>query len=227
MKRIIVCCDGTWNADDTQTSDTNVALLAKAIHGSQQTSGVLQIVLYLRGVGTTGLKFETFIDGVTGVGVDDNIRSAYQFISQNYIPGDEIYLLGFSRGAFTARSLSGLITACGILFRESLGALPNAWVYYRSPKPHSPAAFAEKYSAQCHRDPQITFLGVWDTVGSLGIPSSLLATSNKEEFAFHDTNPSPFVKRGVQALAIDEHRHDFIPTFWTGPIPAGVTIQQV
>jgi uncharacterized protein (DUF2235 family) len=122
--------------------------------------------------------------------VDDNIRSAYQFIAQNYVPGDEIYLFGFSRGAFTARSLAGLITACGILLCQSLGALPDARIYYRSPKPHSPAAFATKYCVQCHLDPSITFLGVWDTVGSLGIPGSLLAASNKEKFAFHDTNPS-------------------------------------
>ena len=227
MKRIIVCCDGTWDADDTQTNDTNVALLARSVHGAQQTGGILQIVLYLRGVGTTGLKLETFIEGATGIGVDDNIRSAYQFISQNYIPGDEIYLFGFSRGAFTARSLAGLITACGVLYREALCALPDAWIYYRSPKPHSPAAFAAKYNLKSHVDPQITFLGVWDTVGSLGIPGSLLAASNKEKFAFHDTSPSPLLKHAVQALAIDEHRHDFSPTFWTGAVPPGATIQQV
>jgi uncharacterized protein (DUF2235 family) len=227
MKRIVVCCDGTWNADDTQTDETNVAILARSIHASQQTGGILQIVLYLRGVGTSGLKLESWIEGATGVGVDENIRSAYQFIAQNYVSGDEIYLFGFSRGAFTARSLVGLITACGILFRQSLSALPDAWIYYRSPKPHSPAAFAQKYNVQSHIDPAITFLGVWDTVGSLGIPGSVLAASNKEKFAFHDTSPSPLVKRAVQALAIDEHRHDFTPTFWTGEAPAGVSIQQV
>jgi uncharacterized protein (DUF2235 family) len=84
VKRIIVCCDGTWNNDDLQTDDTNVALLARAIHGSQQTDGIIQIVLY-RGVGTTGLKLETWIEGATGLGIDDNIRSAYQFIAQDYL----------------------------------------------------------------------------------------------------------------------------------------------
>ena len=227
MKRIVVCCDGTWNADDTQTDDTNVALIARSVHGSQQTGGVLQIVLYLRGVGTSGLKLESFIEGATGVGVDDNIRSAYQFICQNYVPGDEIYLFGFSRGAFTVRSLAGLITACGVLFRQSLEALPEAWKYYRSPKPHSPATFAKQCLAQCHIKPELTFLGVWDTVGSLGIPGSLLASKNKELFAFHDTSPSPLVKRGAHALAIDEHRHDFTPTFWTGELPQDATIEQV
>src|SRR5260370_21313371 len=116
MKRIVVCCDGTWNADDTQTEDTNVAIIARSVHGSQQTGGVLQIVLYLRGVGTSGLKLESFIEGATGVGVDDNIRSAYQFISQNYAPGDELYLSRFSRGAFPLPTLAGLITACAVLF---------------------------------------------------------------------------------------------------------------
>jgi uncharacterized protein (DUF2235 family) len=227
VKRIIVCCDGTWNADDSQTDDTNVAIMARSIHGSQETGGIIQIVLYVRGVGTTGLKLETWIEGATGVGIDDNIRSAYQFICQNYLPGDEIYLFGFSRGAFTARSLAGLITACGILYRQSLGSLPDAWAYYRSPKPHSPAAFAAQYKVQSHLEPSITFLGVWDTVGSLGIPGSLFTADNKAKFAFHDTSPSPVVKRGVQALAIDEHRHDFTPTFWTGVAPPGVSIQQV
>jgi uncharacterized protein (DUF2235 family) len=227
VKRIIVCCDGTWNNDDLQTDDTNVALLARAIHGSQQTDGIIQIVLYLRGVGSTGLKLETWIEGATGLGVDDNIRSAYQFIAQNYLPGDDIYLFGFSRGAFTVRSLAGLITACGILYRQSLAALPDAWAYYRSPKPHAPTTFASKYQVQTHSDAEVRFLGVWDTVGSLGIPGNLLAEANKQKFAFHDTTPSRIVRTGVQALAIDEHRHNFTPTFWTGAAPPGVTIEQV
>jgi uncharacterized protein (DUF2235 family) len=227
MKRIVVCCDGTWNNDDLQTNDTNVSRMARAIHGSQQTGDILQIVLYLRGVGTTGLKLETWIEGATGLGVDDNIRSAYQFIAQNYVPGDEIFLFGFSRGAFTARSLAGLVTACGILKRSSLGSLPNAWAYYRSPKPHSPKAFANSCSVDCHLDAEIKFLGVWDTVGSLGIPASLLAEANKQKFAFHNTSPSPIVKNGFHAMAIDEHRHTFTPTYWTGALPPGTFIKQV
>jgi hypothetical protein len=89
MKRIVVCCDGTWNADDSQTNDTNVAILARAIHGSQQTGGILQIVLYLRGVGTTGLKLETWIEGATGIGVDDNIRSAILRTLRRAVTGRE------------------------------------------------------------------------------------------------------------------------------------------
>lgn len=96
MKRIVVCCDGTWNNDDLQTEDTNVAQIARSIHGSVNTGGAtFQIVLYLRGVGTSGLKLETFVVGATGLGIDDNIRSGYQFIARNYVPGDEIFLFGF------------------------------------------------------------------------------------------------------------------------------------
>src|SRR5262249_10206108 len=141
MKRVIVCCDGTWNDAESQRSETNVARIARAIHATQSTGGVLQIVLYLRGVGTSGLHAETLVEGATGLGIDENIRSAYMFIAQNYIPGDEIFLFGFSRGAFTARSLAGFISACGILKRQRLGDIARAWAYYRCPKPHSARDF--------------------------------------------------------------------------------------
>jgi uncharacterized protein (DUF2235 family) len=226
MKRIVVCLDGTWNSDDTQTTDTNVSQIARAIHGSQETGGILQIVLYLRGVGTTGLKMDTLYQGAVGLGVDDNIRSAYQFIAQNYVPGDEIYLFGFSRGSFTARSLAGLITACSILKRQSLGSLPDAWAYYRSPKPHSPDAFAKQYKVDVHEGVTIKFVGVWDTVGSLGIPGGLWGF-DKSKFAFHDTSPSRIVLNAFHAMAVDEHRRDFTPTYWTGTPPQGTNIIQV
>lgn len=99
VKRVIVCCDGTWNDTDNQSADTNVFRMARAIHATQDTKGVPQIVLYLSGVGTSGLRIERMVEGATGFGVDDNIRSAYMFIAQNYLPGDEIFLFGFSRGA--------------------------------------------------------------------------------------------------------------------------------
>src|SRR5262249_6867973 len=127
MKRLIVCCDGTWNDTDNKRTDTNVFRIAKAIHGSRRTGSVLQIVLYLRGVGTSGLKAETWIDGGIGLGVNENIRSGYMFIAQNYVPGDEIFIFGFSRGAYTARSLVGFLNACGVLKRENLADLPDAW----------------------------------------------------------------------------------------------------
>jgi uncharacterized protein (DUF2235 family) len=226
MKRIIVCCDGTWDDTDNQSADTNVFRMARAIHATQQTD-VMQIVLYLRGVGTSGLRIERLVEGATGLGVDDNIRSAYMFIAQNYAPDDEIFLFGFSRGAYAARSLAGLVNACGILRRQRLEDLPSAWRYYRAPGSHSPLEFKQRYMTDCHIDVKIKFLGVWDTVGALGIPGHLFSAENAAKFAFHDTGPCAVVQHGCHALAIDEHRHDFVPTLWTEPAPAGVEIEQV
>jgi uncharacterized protein (DUF2235 family) len=227
MKRVIVCCDGTWDDTDNQSADTNVFRIARAIHATQETGGVLQIVLYLSGVGTSGLQFEKLVAGAIGVGVGDNIRSAYMFIAQNYLPGDEIFLFGFSRGAFTARSLAGLVNACGILKRQNLGDLPNAWAYYRTTGSHTPQEFKQRYDTDCHTDAKIKFLGVWDTVGALGVPGHLFSAENAAKFAFHNTGPCAVIEHGCQALAIDEHRHDFVPTLWTEPAPEGVRIEQV
>ena len=165
MKRLVVCCDGTWNAADAKSAQTNVFKIATAIHANQGATGTTQVVLYLRGVGTTGLAIGDMIEGAIGFGIDEPIRSAYMFLAQNYIPGDEIFLFGFSRGAFTARSLVGLINAVGLLKRQSLPMIEDAWDYYRSPKPHSPAAFMTKSGADCHLSVTTKFLGVWDTVG--------------------------------------------------------------
>jgi uncharacterized protein (DUF2235 family) len=188
----------------------------------------MQVVLYLRGVGTSGLQTEVLVEGAIGLGIDENIRSAYMFIAQNYLPGDEIFLFGFSRGAYTARSLAGLIAACGILKRQKLGDIGKAWTYYRTALlPHSPQEFIRLYQTEAHQDAEIKFLGVWDTVGALGIPGQILVSLNHALYGFHDTSVCALVKRGCHALAIDEHRNEFVPTLWTGALPAGVRIDQV
>ena len=228
MKRLVVCCDGTWNSADSQGTETNVARIARSIHATQGTGGVMQVVLYLRGVGTSGLQAEVLVEGAIGLGIDENIRSAYMFIAQNYVPGDEIFLFGFSRGAYTARSLSGLIAACGILKRQKLGDIGKAWTYYRTaPPPHSPQEFVLLCQTETHQEAEINFLGVWDTVGALGIPGQILASLNHALYGFHDTAACALVKRGCHALAIDEHRNEFVPTFWTGTLPMGARIDQV
>ena len=228
MKRLVICFDGTWNNADDERADTNVALLARAIHSTVATGGIPQSVLYLRGVGTAGLQAEVIFEGATGLGVDENIRSGYMFIAQNYLPGDEIFLFGFSRGAFTARSLSGLINACGILKRQKLGDLGQAWTYYRSPGPHSPADFMNRYQSESHVGAEINFLGVWDTVGALGIPGELFSSFDHDKYGFHDTGPCKSVKHGCHALAIDEHRNEFVPTLWTGALASDTqVIEQV
>lgn len=228
MKRLVVCCDGTWNDADSQSPETNVALLARSVHATQDTGGIMQVVLYLRGVGTSGLQTEVLIEGATGLGIDENIRSAYMFIAQNYLPGDEVFVFGFSRGAYTARSLAGFIGACGVLKRQRLGDLAKAWHYYRKgPMPHTPQEFARINQSDAHTDATIKFLGVWDTVGALGVPGQILAGLNHDLYGFLDTGPCAVVQHGYHALAIDEHRDEFVPTLWTGKAPAGVTIEQV
>lgn len=227
-KRIVICFDGTWNSADSGGADTNVARISRAIHANAGTGGVPQLVLYLRGVGTTGLDADKIFDGATGLGIDDNIRSGYMFLAQNYVPGDEIYLFGFSRGAFTARSLVGLVAAAGLLKRQSLGALGAAWKYYRTDKPHSPQDFLRQTpGADSHVDAAITFLGVWDTVGSLGVPGHVFDLINHKFYGFYDTGLCPIVRKACHALAIDEHRDTFVPTLWTGKLPANSSVEQV
>lgn len=237
-KRLIVCFDGTWNAEDSERSETNVAKIARAIRGS--SGDMPQLCMYLRGVGTSGTELQRLIAGAIGMGVEDNIRSAYMFLAQNYLPSrkengrdveaDEIYLFGYSRGAYTARSLAGFINSCGLLKRQSLGHILAAWKYYQSGGKRSPEDFIKKNAergVQTHLDAIIDFLGVWDTVGALGIPVGLLGQFSKGIHAFHDTEPCKRVRFGAQALAIDESRDEFVPTLWTGKAHPGTEIEQV
>lgn len=229
-KRLALFFDGTWNAADSKGDETNVARLARAVRG---TSGDKpQIALYLRGVGTSGPWLRQFLDGATGDGVDDNIRAGYMFLCQNYLPGDEIYLFGFSRGAFTARSLAGFIGKCGLLKRNQLGLIRTAWAYYRRRQAgRTPEAFNLENGGTAadpiNHAPRVRFIGVWDTVGALGIPQKVIDPASAHEYEFHDTSPGSVIEIGRHALAIDERRDAFVPTLWTQPVPAGTNIQQV
>jgi hypothetical protein len=226
MKRLVVCLDGTWNSVDSGAGETNVARMARAVSASSLDQGTAQLTLYLRGVGSTGSVVSRFVGGVTGDGVDENIRSAYMFIAQNYVPGDQIFVFGFSRGAFTARSLCGFIGSVGILKRWSLNKVAEAWGYYRRGGNRTSQEFCERTpGAACHGTVRVDFLGVWDTVGALGVPTGLGELA--PEYQFHDTSPSACVLRARHALAIDEHRDEFVPTFWTGDNPRDLDIQQV
>lgn len=240
-KRLVVCFDGTWNAADSERAETNVVRLSRAIRANSGTDGVPQFSIYLRGVGTAGSRLDRLIAGATGAGIEDIIRTAYLFLAQNYVPAhkddtgkdvpaDEIFLFGYSRGAYAARSMTGLLGSAGLLKRQSLGHLPTAWSYYRDFKKRSPQDFVRRYAKkkiETHEEVAVNFLGVWDTVGALGIPVGLLGEISGLIHGFHDTSPSRIVKHGAQALAIDEHRDEFVPTLWTGSAPTGSTIEQV
>jgi uncharacterized protein (DUF2235 family) len=143
----------------------------------------------------------------------------YRFLVHNYNPGDQLFFFGFSRGAYTVRSLAGFIRNCGLIRREHAAQIPAAFRLYRkrsrssSPDADEPIRFRSDF-AVADITP-IEFVGVWDTVGALGIPVPFWGTLGKKEFLFHDTAPSKIIQHARHAVAIDEDREDFLPTLWS------------
>jgi uncharacterized protein (DUF2235 family) len=178
---------------------------------------VEQIIFYNQGVGT-GNWADKITGGATGAGLEDNIHDAYIFLVANYEPEDEIYLIGFSRGAFTARSIGGMIRKCGILKRECVREYRHAEDLYHDADTHPDDKTAVDFRASnAIRGAgfvPIQMVGVWDTVGALGIPLRGLRATNKKKFQFLDTELSGTVKFAFHALAVDEHRAPFEPTLW-------------
>ena len=217
MKRIVVCCDGTWN-DPSKPKQTNVNKLKDAViargPGDPDTK---QRVHYVDGVGAKGSLWDRLRGGAVGFGLDENVQKAYAFVARDYAPGDEIFLFGFSRGAYTARSALGMMRKCGILKQVSEAAIRAAWDHYRDDLHPEDAQ-----SKQWRRDnalltappddyvPIAKFIGVWDTVGSLGVPIKPL----RKQYDFHDVTLTSFVDNAYHALAIDEQRKDYEPTLW-------------
>ncbi|HJV35190.1 DUF2235 domain-containing protein [Geomonas sp.] len=218
MKRIIICCDGTWNsADDNgegEACDTNVAKIAELI-APTDSQGNHQVTFYHQGVGSGNLE-DKIAGGAFGVGLSKNIMEAYRFLASNHIPGDEIWLFGFSRGAYTARSIVGLIRNCGLLKKEHLDKIPMAYELYRNRSEQTTPAssHAENFKDSFSDQPGIHFLGVWDTVGSLGVPDSIISRLLDDKWNFHDVALSSIVKNAYHAVAIDERREDFKPCLW-------------
>ena len=169
-KRLIVCCDGTWNKPD-QPSPTNVTKLALYV-ASQDPAGIEQRVFYDKGVGTG--RFDHLLGGAFGVGLSKNVQDGYRFLVANYEPGDELFFFGFSRGAYTARSIVGFIRNSGLLKREYADKLAPAYDLYRrrDDASHPDAAEAELFRKSFAYKPRVKFIGVWDTVGAFGIPLS-------------------------------------------------------
>jgi uncharacterized protein (DUF2235 family) len=233
MKRIVICCDGTWNnpdeAKDGVPVPTNVVKLAGSIL-RQADDGTEQLMYYNTGVGTEGSWLRRVIDGATGHGIARNIQEAYYFLIQHYQPGDKLFFFGFSRGAFTVRSLSGLVRNCGILRLDALDLVSKAFLLYRnrsartSPRARESVLFRRTYAVE--EITPLEFIGVWDTVGSLGNPLLLGKLSPQNQF--HDTDLSSTVHYAYQALAIDEKRRNFSATLWHQPQKiAGQVLEQM
>jgi uncharacterized protein (DUF2235 family) len=222
MRRLIVCADGTWNRPDQQAggveAPTNVVKLARAIV-PVDAAGTSQIVYYQTGVGTHNHEDKLF-GGAFGKGLDDNIRDCYRFLIQNYSPGDELFLFGFSRGAYTVRSLAGLLRNSGLLRLESADQEDEAFGLYRARNDaaHPNATQATWFRARhAHPAVPITCIGVWDTVGALGLPVEFFDGFTHRKHAFHDVTLSGRVQNAFHALAIDERRKPFAPTLWEQP----------
>lgn len=223
MKRIAIFADGTWNSPE-KGGATNVLQMARAVQ--PVASGVEQVAFYDWGVGTDRKKMA---GGISGAGIDKNIMDCYRFIVHNYSDGDKLYFFGFSRGAYTVRSLGGFIRNCGVLKREHADKIPDAYKLYRkrtkSSSPDAPEARAFRDDYAVADITSIEFMGVWDTVGSLGIPVPFWGTLGEKEFLFHDTEPSKIITHARHAVSIDENREDFEPTLWS-PKPS-LDLQQV
>lgn len=220
-KKIIICADGTWNtqddADNGMPCPTNVECLARALR-SESAGGVPQVVYYHSGVGTNwGFSLR---GGALGRGLWANVLDCYRFLVHNYCQGDQLYIFGFSRGAYTARSLAGLVRNSGILARGHEDYENEAVALYRdndpSTAPDSDRCKKLRAEHSVEAETEIDFIGVWDTVGALGIPglSGSFHFLKHLDWAFHDVNLSHKVKRARQAFAIHEHRMEFLPTKW-------------
>jgi hypothetical protein len=260
-KVLIFCADGTWNGpgepDDGNTAapPTNVFKLFLNLAGTDlpntmmlakeqervlksEDGSVLQWAKYLHGVGDSNNFLVQVLGGTIGSGLIARIVRGYTFISRNYVPGDRIFIIGFSRGAYTARALAGLIAAKGLLDatkndlanKDSAYRLGSAvWFEYRQAVAQSisgwlvkltnfvtdlPAFLQQSVPNNQLIEAPIEAVAVWDTVGSLGIPDYTLQSARLDFFQFADTVLSPVVKHGVHAVAVDERRADFTPTLW-------------
>ncbi|MET9406239.1 DUF2235 domain-containing protein [Streptomyces sp. NPDC002935] len=231
-KRLIICCDGTWNFAD-QPSKTNVAKVALSVRPGS-VAGKEQHVYYHSGVGA--MRRERLRGGAFGFGLSRNVVDAYRFLVETYEPDDELFLFGFSRGAFTARSLAGLVRNCGIVRRDHADRIREAWALYRDRIEQPSGAAATLFRRSYARETEIHFIGVWDTVGALGVPVPdapwLQPAANwfNHRWAFHNTDLSRWVKGAFHALAIDEQRSVFRPTLWhqqPGALERGQELKQV
>ena len=261
-KNVIFCADGTWNspgqtdADSDTATVSNVFKLFLNLAGADspdttllaneqertfpQQGAVAQVAKYLHGVGDSNNFLVKMLGGSMGAGLVTRIVRGYTFVSRNYQPGDKIFLIGFSRGAYTVRSLAGLIAAKGLLDgnlglddKEQAYKLGAAvWYSYRQ----SALAAADRHDflgdletavdelpgfflrpvpvGALTPPPPIDTVAVWDTVGALGIPEYNRDQVAIDAFRFCDTKLSPKVSHGVHAVSLDEQRPNFAPTLW-------------
>jgi uncharacterized protein (DUF2235 family) len=220
VKRLIVAADGTWHGR-TQKHPTNVVKLAQRI-APVDAHGNAQLVRYHEGIGVRARFWERFTSGVFGSGVAEHLRDVYMFLVDNFEVGDEVWLFGFSRGAFTVRSVAGLIRNVGLLRREHASFYARAYELYRrrGAAAHPNSAAAAAFRAQYALEPRVRFIGAWETIGTLGIPATPLRALSRRRHQFHDVELSGRIDFAYQALAIDERRKPFVPSLWKRDDPS-------
>ena len=247
---------------------TNVTRIARAI-SSEDDDHHSQIVYYQAGIGTGIGLYSHLMGGGTGLGLAENIREAYAFLASNYreedpdrpgVPPDSIFLIGFSRGAFTVRSIAGLIGAIGLLKKRAMPHFYEAmldwehagdgkytplffdryFAHHKDVEPKKPSLelardknrigeYLDEYldlllSLGLTQEVQVKCIGVWDTVGALGIPINPVLQrifpflpSFIKDYSWFDTNLDRHINNAFQALALDEHRFPYSPTIWEKP----------
>lgn len=211
-RNIVVFCDGTWNSPEEERfglpTATNVYKLYRASLDEAESDG-RQIVWYQPGVGVLGGALNRLVEGATGTGVSRGIQRGYAAIAALYRgPEDRIFLVGFSRGAFTARSIAGMVDCVGLVKSPTARQLKKAYAHYRAQKT-LPAA-------EAHLGVRVHAIGVWETVAALGLAiwgrSYNLRLIFRNEF--HRLSPTRAVNHVFHALALDEKRTSFMPERW-------------
>lgn len=207
-RNLVLLFDGTWN---NAKDKTNVLTMRESIDSTGEEDP-LQPAKYLSGVGTSWHNWLT--GGLFGRGLSENIQAGYAWLAGRYAPNDNLFVFGFSRGAYSARSCVGLLRKCGLLKSADPALVEEAYALYRDKKIAPEHKKAVAFRAAHSHEIRVRFIGVWDTVGSLGVPLSGVPFS-KDYYRWHDTSLSKIVDHGYHAIAADERRADYKPAVWT------------
>ena len=216
-KKLVLCADGTWNTPrgyEVAVNDTNVRKIFRALVADE-----IQQPFYDSGVGINGTPIDHLAGGAMGEALFQKVQECYRILIRAWSPGSSVYLFGFSRGAYTVRSLGSMIALFGVPTKNlDNQAVVRVFAAYRERDPEKRAAM--KYALEQQYDIQdagVRMIGVWDTVGSLGIPGLLFEDFDEYRYGFLDTALHPRVENAYHAVSIDERRRQFEPTLWTNP----------
>ena len=222
--QLIVCCDGTWNDPDDGTHIHRICQAGRTAFGGDEH------VYYDKGVGLEQLQ--RLSGAALGKGLSENVRQAYRWLARRHEDGAEIHVFGFSRGAYTARSLTGFMNYAGLLLPQDEGAIGDAYEAYRF-REHERVRtrFHDSAARARSRQVRVRFLGVFETIGALGLPLNwvkrITADLPHVNVQFHDTRLCANVDVACQALAIDEQRGPYEPAWWQAPEPAAPGLEKV